>query len=283
MGQYKKGMPWLRFENHLPRLFLHERNEKRVRWLLRSLTATGVVASVFTLPWYYGLSLSLALVAFDAFFEKTLFYYTSMYVNAMPDFEYDPDKWVANAFVSLGHPADPSSERIVGLVFSDAEYAARFFQLLRAWNHGSTDNKEGSICLSFITDEDAYYVYLYPSFEKASIKNMHEKLEDENKLAKYGKEHFGLIMAMIICKGFSTTHGYALGLFVDNHPVDKPFLLGAFIQAEGGQPQPIGDIEPIRMYRYKAKVPSELNESDFEYQHWRMVVERTALGGEDNA
>lgn len=276
MGQYKRGMPWLRFENHLPRLFLHERNEKRVRWFLRGLSTVGIVTSVLTLPWCYSLSLSFTLVVCDAFLERTLFYYTSMYVNAMPDWEYDPGKWVANAFV---YPSDPSSEQTVGLVFSDAEYARRFFDLLRAWNQGSSDNEEGNICLSFITDGDAYYVYLYPSFDKSSIKKMHTRLEDENKLTKYGKKHFGLVMAMIICKGFSATNGYALGTFVDNHPVDKPFLLRPFIQIQGSPPQPLAQIEPIRMYQYKAKTADELTESDFEYQYRQVVAKRTGLGG----
>lgn len=280
MGKYKKGLPWLRFENHFPRLFLHEKHERIIRWVLRGLTTFGVVTSVITLPWFYSLFLSIGLVAFDAFLERTLFYYTSMYVQAMPDFEYDPDKWVANAFVSIGHPSNPNSERIVGLVFADNDYAMKFFDLLRAWNHGDSDNKDGNICLSFITDEDMYFVYLYPSFEKASIKNMHKKLEDENKLKKYGREHFGLVMAMIVCKGFSTAHGYALGTFVDNHPAGKPFTLAPFIQVPSGQPQLIADIEPIRMYRYKAKIPSELTEDDFEYQHWRKMVNRTAVGAE---
>jgi len=203
-----------------------------------------------------------------------------MYVQAMPDFEYDPDKWMANVFISLGHPSDPGSEKIVGLVFTEEEYASKFFELLRAWNHGNSDNKDENICLSFITDEDMYYVYLYPSFDKASIKKMHKALEDENKLEKYGKEHFGLIMAMIICRGFSTTHGYALGMFSGNHPVGKPFLLGPFMHVPGNDPQPLNNIEPIQMYNYKAKIPSELTEDDFEYQHWNMVVKRTGVGAD---
>ena len=86
------------------------------------------------------------------------------------------------------------------------------------------------------------------------------------------------MMAMVICKGFSTAHGYALGTFVDNHPTGKAFTLGPFIQKPNGQPQPITDIEPIRMYKFKAKVPSELTEDDFEYQHWRMMIKRIAVG-----
>ena len=280
MGKYKKGMPWLRFENHLPRLFLHEKREKLVRWVLRALTTIGIITSVITLDWYYSLSLSVGLVVFDAFLERTLFYYTSMYVQAMPDFEYDPDKWVANAFVSHGHPTDQNSKRIIGLVFTEEQYARKFFELLLAWNHGDSDNKDGNICLSFITDEDMYYVYLYPSFDKASIKSMHKKVENENKLKKYVKEHFGIVMTMVICKGFSTAHGYALGTFVDNHPVGKSFLLGPFIQTQEGPPQPIYDIKPIRMYQYKARIPNKLNEDDFEYQHWRMLVNRTAVGAD---
>lgn len=280
MGRFKRGMPWLRFDNHLPRLFLHEKHERLVRWALRSLTVGGIAASVITLPWYYSLSLATFLVCLDIFLERTLFYYTSMYVQALPDFTYDPDKWAANVFISLGEPADPASRKMVGLVFTDPDYASKFFDLLRAWNHGESDDTDRNICLSFITDEDMYYVYLYPSFDKARIRQMHREIEEKNKLRKYGKEHFGIILSMIFCRGFSARGGYALGLFADNHPEDKPFLLAPFLHVPGGEPKPLTEIEPIQMHGYKARLPGELTEDDFEYQHWNMLVQRRRLGAD---
>jgi hypothetical protein len=274
VGVFKNGLPKIKPGKLIPRLFLHEKNEKRIRWTLRLLTGIGIATSVVSLPWQQSLLLAIALVAVNYFLEQTLFYYTSLYVQPLPDFTYDPKKWVANAFVSVGEPSDPSSQKIVGLVFNDAEYAEKFFDLLRSWSSSISDDSERNICLSFITDEDMYYVYLYPSFEKSSIKQTHEELRRDNSVRKYGKEHLGLVMALIICKGFETKHGYALGLFTENHPQDKPFLLAPFIHKSESNPEPLFGIEPIRMYGYKAKIPSELTQNDFEHVHWRTRVRR---------
>ena len=274
MRKYKKGMSWLKTEKYAPKLFLNEKNEKIVKWGIRAITLFGITTSVISLSWQYSLATSISLVLINAFLEKTLFYYTTLYVTAMPDFEYEPDKWTANCFISLGHPTDPNSKKIVGLVFNDKEYANNFFNLLKDWNHGSSDNSENNIVLTFIIDEDRYYVYLYPSFEKESIKGMHKRVEEENKLTKFGKEHIGIVMSLIICKYFSTTHGFGLGMLIDNHPQDKQFTLGAFFHVEGGDPTPIQEIEPIKMYAYKAKTAGELTEDDFEKQHWDRMIAR---------
>lgn len=133
--------------------------------------------------------------------------------------------------------------------------------------------------LSFLTDEDIYYVYLYPSFERNTIKQMHEELEAQNALPKYGKEHLGLIMSLVICKGFETKHGYALGVFTDNHAENAPFLLAPFLHTGGSaDPEPLFDIEPIQLHSYKARIPQELTENDFEYVHWRKTIQHQASG-----
>ena len=120
-----------------------------------------------------------------------------------------------------------------------------------------------------------YYVYLYPNMEKLSLKNTHKKIEKDNELLKYGKEHLGIIVQMIICKGFPTTGDFGLGVFLDNHPVGNHFLIGAFTQDSNGEYQPIIEIEPISMINYKAKTPSELTDEDQELAHWLKMVEKT--------
>lgn len=267
------GFPWLRWGKPFPRLVLHEKHEEKIRWSLRILTAVGIITSLITLPILVGFSLAIGLVVLDVFLEKTIFYYTSLYVTALPDFRYEPDKWPAMVFVSFGPPS-PESDKVVGLVFSDRDYARKFFDLLRAWNHGSSEDTDNNIQLSFITDEDRYYVYLYPSIEKKSIKKTFAKVKRQNRLKKFGKEHFGLVMQMVICRGFDTSQGYGLGQFTDNHLNRKHFLLGPFISEAGNPPQPIMEIEPISKFHYKAKIPGELTDEDFEYIHWRKLVKR---------
>lgn len=279
----KKGFPWLKLEGWKPRLFLNEKHEKRVKWSLRFFTAFGIATSVLTLEWYFALFLAVSLVLLDAVLENVLFYYTSMYVLPIADFKWEPDKWISNIFVSFGDPHDPKSDRIVGLVFSEIQYAKSIFELLKAWNNGSPENTEDNFFLSFVIDEDTYYVYLYPNHEKKSIKKTHAKLEKENALKKFGKEHMGMVIQMVICKGFHTTGEFALGQFIDNQPIGEHFLLGPFIWDDTGQPKPIQDIEPISMIKYKSKTPAELTEDETEYWHWKMVVERDRVGVGRNA
>ena len=266
------GLPWIRLDKWFPRLFLHEKHEHRIKWALRILTGIGVLTSLITLPPLAGVTLAFFLTGLDVFLERTLFYYTSLYVTAFPK-EYDGNKWSAMTYVSFGPPS-PTSEKIVGFVFTETEYAKEFFNLLRAWNDGSSEDVDNNIQLTFITDEDRYYVYLYQSIEKRSIKKQFAKERRRNRLRKHGKEHLGMVMQLIICRGFNTNRGHALGDFVDNHPVGKRFLLGAFLSKTGHAPQPILEIPPISKLHYKAKIPSELTEDDFEYHHWRKLVGR---------
>ena len=269
----KDGWPWLRWDGPLPKLVLHEKHEHNVKWGIRTFTGMGVVASLISLPPLAAFSLSAGLVALNAFLEKTLFYFTSLYITALPDFEYEPDKWLEMVYVSFGPPT-AESDKIVGLVFSDKEYAKNFFNLLRAWNNGSSEDTENNIQLSFITDEDLYYVYLYPSIEKTSIKKSFAKAKRQGRFKKYGKEHLGIVMQMIICHGFETAGAYALGEFTDNHPNGIHFLLGAFYSDGRGRPEPIEDVEPISKLHYKAKVRGDLTEEDFELVHWKRLVRR---------
>lgn len=269
----KNGWPWLRWDGRFPKLVLHEKHEGKVKWSIRTLTGVGVATSLVSLPTEIGFPLAVGLVLVDVFLERTLFYYTSLYITAFPDFKYEPDKWLAMVYVSFGPPT-PDSDKIVGLVFSDKEYAKNFFNLLRAWNNGSSEDTENNIQLSFVTDEDIYYVYLYPSIEKVSIKKTFAKIKRQGRLKKYGKEHFGIVMQMIICHEFETAGIYALGEFTNHHPNGRHFLLGAFFANGQNQPVPIHEIEPISKLNYKSKVRGDLTEEDFELAHWKRMIAR---------
>lgn len=276
MSTYKWGKKRLEIHNGFPRLFLHEKHEKIIRWVLRTLTTLGVALSVFSFDWYIALAISISLVVFDWFLERTLFYYSSMYIGDMI-LDYDPDQWVATVVVSIGEPTDPRSRKIIGVLLKTQEYAQRFFDVLHSWT-GTNDNNQGDLRLSFVVDEDMYYVFMYCNPMRESFKKFSEKIKKENELEKYGKEHFPLVMQQILCKGFETTRGFALGMFLDNNPPGKEFLLAPYITGPNGKPMPADNIEPIYMTNYKFKIPDQLDNSDFEYFHWNKIVERKALG-----
>lgn len=272
---YQWGRKRLEIKNGMPRLFLHEKHEKRVRWLIRVLTAVGVALTVVTLPWYFALAISLGLVGAEAFLERTLFYYSSMYIGNML-LDYDPNEWVGTVIVSIGEPADPRSKKIVGVWLRTEAFAQRFFEVLQSWT-GTDDCTQGDLQLTFIVDEDQYFVFLYCDPMRASFKQMADKLSEEMRLEKYGKEHFPLAMFQILCKGFDTSKGFALGMFLDTNPPGKAFLLAPYVTGNDGKPKPSDQVQPILMSTYKFKLPDELNQEDLEYFHWRKVVKRRAL------
>ncbi|GEM_PF-2688625 len=278
MSQFHWGKKRFDFKNGLPRLYLHEKNETIVRWILRFLIGLGIVLSVFTFTWYFALIISIMLVLIDWFLERTLFYYTSMYVSDMI-LDYDPDQWVANVIVSIGEPEDPNSRKIVGIWLKTEEYAKKFFDVLHNWT-GKEDQTQGDLCLTFIVDEDSYYVFIYTNPMRESFKKFAEDIKQENILKKFGKEHFPLFMQQILCKGFATTQDFALGMFIDNHPNGKEFLLAPYVSAPNSTPRPSESVEPIYMTEYKFKLPHELTKDDFEYYHWHKIVERKALGAQ---
>jgi hypothetical protein len=277
MGKYHYKRSAFRFKGKLPCLHIHEKNEKLIKWLIRIFTVAGIITSIFTLPWYFSLLLSIFLASTNIYLEKTTYYYSSLYIQSLPDFEYNSSKWTSMVYLltpKKHNDAKNNSINIIGMVFNDALYAKKIFNLFRAWNYGSNDDTENNIKLSFITDKDKYYVYIRPSFDKKSIKQFHEEIEENNKLTKYGKEHFGLIVQLIICKSFSTLHGYGLGIFIKNHDFDKPLLLAPYLFKENEAPIPLFDIDPIKLYQYKAKNKSELTDDDFEYIHMNQIVNK---------
>jgi hypothetical protein len=258
----------LRWERGFPRLVIDERYQRRVRLVLRLFTVTGILSSAVSLPPLTAIAVSVALVCAEQFLERTAFYWTTLYVQPVPNFEYDDSKWDSMAFVVPPPGVYDASPRCVGLVFSDPAYASDLFALLRAWNYGATEDHENNICLSFIVEEDHYYVFLYPSFDRRSVKESHARWRKSQRLAQYGKEHFGLIVSLVICKEFSAMHGFGLGRFTDTQRDGDPFLLVACLKA-GSTTSVLPDVPAIKKWNYKYKHASELRPDEFEKVYLR--------------
>ena len=133
-----KSLISIKWEKHLPRLVLHEKYEKKVKWTLRILASSGILSSIVAFPvWYMGLSLAVLLFLIEQFFERAIFQYTSIYMQPMPDFKYDPDEWKAMSYAFPQDP-DPRMLNVVGCTFRTSDYARKFFTLLKSWNYDQT-------------------------------------------------------------------------------------------------------------------------------------------------
>lgn len=257
-----KTLARVRWERGLPRLEIHEHYEPHIKRTLHVLTAIGVASSVVSLPWFASLPLSGGLVCLDRFLSRTLFIYTTMYVQPLPDFEYEPAKWESMAFLL---PEDPDSgvTNAIGLVFNDESYAKRFFSLLRAWNDGETEDRRDNVRLSFITDEEEYYVFLYPDQGRRGPTDFNSRVRRANKLNKFGREHLGLVASLVICKSFSTMAGYGLGTFLDHQRAGDTFEVLPLLTGPDGL-RPVREVAPIVKRHLKAKARVDLTKEDFE-------------------
>jgi hypothetical protein len=217
------------------------------------------------MPIVLAFPLACILALIEIILEKAVFYFTSMYVQSMPEFTYDPTKWVSMAFgVMLSPQSAPAG--MVGLVFDDPQYAEAFFKLLRSWSHRDSEDLNDNIKMTFVLEEDLYCVYLYPNPFKASIMKFFDNVQEKSKLTEFGKEHLGLVVQMQICKAFSRTHGDGIAKFAAEQRGRREYFLVGFVQTGDGKPARIADIEPIRMTHLRALNRSELCADDLEYQ-----------------
>lgn len=268
-----KSLVWMRWQNHLPRLVIHEKYEHHVKWILRILGIIAIASSLLAFEaWYVKLPFASVLLLIEQFLERGIFQYTSIYFQPFPSFTVEGEKWTDMGFAYPENP-QPNELNVIGPVFSDKEYARNFFNLLRDWNYQQSEDKDNNICLSFILEsEKQYSVYFYPNLKRETIAPFFKEAEEQQKYEKYGKEHQQLVAQMIFCKVFRYGEGLGLKRFLEIQSEDKPFWLKPFIIKVDRTFEMIWEEEPILKYHFKCKKRKELNKDEVEYQHGKHVM-----------
>ncbi len=260
----------IRFRKGIPKLVVHEQYERPIKWSIRILTAVGIATSIISIPtWYISLSLAVALFLFQQFLERAVFEYTSIYVQPMPNFTYDPSEWKGMAFAT---PAESEANmlNVVGCAFASLEYARNFFDLISSWNYGTKEDRENNICISFIVEnESEYSTYIYPNKDRKVISDFFTTIEEKNKYEKYDKEHQRLIMQMTFCKLFPHSPQSQLNTFIKKQNPSRPFWLKPFLMNSNGQVTMLYDEPSILKFYYKYAKREDLKKTDFEYIHGR--------------
>jgi hypothetical protein len=255
------------WKRHLPRLVVHEKFQKHVKWTTRVITALTVLASVITFPvWYLSLAFAVFMFLFEQFVERSIFEYTTLYVQPMPGFVLKTEEWKGMAFAFPEEP-DPRLLNVVGCAFATREYGHKFFELLRDWNYRAQDDVHNNICLSFILIDDTHYVtYLYPNPRRRTVMESFDTVERAQKLEKYGKQQQRLVMEMALGKSFCLPPDAKLRVFVERQPKDRPFWLKPFLMRDDGTLEMIDEEQPILKHEFKFKSKKELTTEDHEYR-----------------
>lgn len=250
-----------------PQLVLDERYERGVKWTLRAIALLSVVSSLFIFPSpLEALGFAIVVFAIQQFFEKTLFVYTTMYVQPFPDFEIVKEEWTGMGY-AFPEPPGPHKPNIVGPAFNSEEYAARVFALLRSWNYDQAEDKNANICLSIVLEgSNGYTVFIFPNPDRPTASEFFEQGDALKNDSKHGKEHRKLVMMLTFCRTFPVAENSLSARFIKERQAEteRPSWLQAFRYADG-KVEMLFNIKPILVWNVKIKRRDELAKNEIEY------------------
>lgn len=265
--RWRVGRPRsIRFERGVPRPVLWQRWELPVKWGTRVLIWLSVLSALLGLAPLPGFALALVLLGAQLLLERTIFRVPALHITPLPDFKYESAKWHSMAYLFDDHPltGPPSA---LGLVFTDEDYAKKFFELLLAWAYGNSEDRAGDLSMSFVVDESEYFVFLHPHPNRPAIRKSRDSLK--RKVAKQGAKYEPqlMVLGMTICKSFETDQGYWLGEFSRRYKQGQPYDLRAFVIDRDGKIEPVSGAPAIRRFELRVVARADLKEDEFEYVH----------------
>ena len=253
-----------------PKLIVHEKFEKKIKILLRLLTAIGIGTSIISLSPVFSLMLAIVLLGIEQFFEKVLFEYTIFVVQPYPDFEIEYSQWLTNGYL-FPNPEFKEKHNLIyhfGPAYKTRDYANKFFEYLKSWNQAEnpSEDLDNNICLSFILEEDnSYTTYFYANPNRKWLDHMFYHYRKNNQLKLYGKNQQSMVMQMIYWKNLKIVEGTSFTKFIDEQPENKEFFFAPFF-IENGTPIVLEKSKILKKH-YSLKKRSELNKEDVEYHY----------------
>jgi len=267
VGNWKvnsKTLIRLEWRKFYPKLIVHEKHEKKIKWILRILTGIGIVSGFIALDPISGFILTMVLMAIEQFFEKVLFEYTTFVVQPFPEFDIDYSQWKTNGF-AFTQNKDPRYPPIFGPAYMDEEYARKFFSYLKSWSDDDREDKENRIIISFVLeDDDTYTTYFYANPQRKNLSEMFDLAEEAQQVEKYGKQQQRMVMQMIYWNNLPFKKGYMIDQFLNYQSNKEPFLFAPFVLLENGGTKLINDLNILKN-EYKIKKRKELTKADTEY------------------
>lgn len=252
---------WTKF---YPVLVVHERFEKWVKWILRSLAFIGIATSVITIEqWYNSLILSIIIFLVEQFFERAIFEYTTLVIQPFPDFEIDYGQWKTNGFLLARNNTDLS---YIGPAYEDADYAKKFFSYIKMWNSNMDEDKDNNVIISFVIEpNEKYTTYIYPNTETKKIDKFFKKAAKKNALKKYGKRQQQFVAQMIFWHTLPFRDGSFIKTFLQMYrPQDSFYFIAHTVQSNNIPMESFTD-SYILKHGYKLKRREELTSEDIEF------------------
>ena len=252
-------------------LVLHESIKPVVSAIKIVLTLVGLFSAFVAfqnvfVSFFFGL----LVYAITTAFERAVFTYNSFFVQPLPNFTIEPDKWLG-AFFGYAETADRDVQiPIIGWIMSDADYARKVHNLLLTWSYGRFTDEDMTICASVIVDGDDYVFFCYPSLTRKDVQAFHEEVETERKKTSLTDEHSKMFAMLVFGKRCKITRTSYFPEFRKRYREGVPVLFRLALPRSDGQTEEIPGLKDFVLFTLKIKDRKELTRKDMEFDHFRI-------------
>lgn len=264
----------------IPRLVVHEKFEKHLKWALRILTLLGILSGLLAFDkWYFGLIPGSVLVLIEQFIEKSIIEFTSIIIQPPPNFRIEYNQWKTNGFM-IPKIRDEEILPHFGPTYKDEVYATNFFNYVRSWvNNDAFDDLENNIVVSIVIEPDhRYTTYLYANPERSRLNDQFEILGEDQRIEKYGKNQQRLVAQMYYWKTLDFKKGYHIEKFLEFYKNGDPYYLTpSLVEPFNLPPTFLTDLS-IKKYELKVKKRQEVGKRDPEYPFTPDIVPQQVKG-----
>ncbi|WP_156175961.1 hypothetical protein [Hymenobacter terrenus] len=228
-GNFKVNIKTLidvRKDGKLPRLYVHEKFEKPLKWIVRTIAIVSFITTFLALDSYVlSVSIGLGLFLLSFIFDRAIVKYTTFIVQPFPDFEIDYSQWYN--IMTVSQPDHKKHVNVVGFVYKDIEYGKKFFKYIKSWNFDNSVDKDRNIILSIVEEPNgAFTFYIYASPYRKNLDKMLKAVAVENFIEKRkdGKFQEGLVMQMAYWHTTKYTDDKHMRDFLKYQPTDEKFM-----------------------------------------------------------
>ena len=237
------------------------------------LTFIGLISAFFYfksvfIAFLFGLGIYLL----SSLLEKIIFSYANLYIQPLPDFEIESNKWIAMGFGYAEEPKLKSHIPLVRIVFSNEEYGRKIYSLLISWNYDQLKDVDNNICTSIILDgKDDYIFFCYPSIKRETVTEFFKTCEREWKEKSLTDVQMRDFLTLILGKRFKITPLSYLPTFLKRYRDGSPYLFEIAKTTPQGSTEKIEGTHTIFKFNLKVKNKDELTRKDIEYDLLRTL------------
>ena len=135
-------------EGYFFKLILPGKYKRAVKVLKILLTLISLCSAFFVFQSVFiAFLFGLGVYFITTILEKIIFTYSTLYVHPLPSFELEQEKWLGVFWGYAKNPKNNNEIPLVGLQFSDEDYARNIYDLLLSWSFGEHNDKKNSIKL----------------------------------------------------------------------------------------------------------------------------------------